>query len=281
MNHGPCNWTVDICQDCCSTVVSGLDPGLVEAANGWAVDFLWKATGRRYGLCEETYRPCRQECADSSIGGLGFPFAPTRTYGGSWVNLSCRTCPGACGCGAELSEVYLPGTYAVTGIVVDGESLDPLTTVMVYDNSRIIRADGSQWPACQDLSLPSDAVSGAAGTWQITILRGLPVPDGGALAAGLLACEFLKACVGADDCRLPKRVQTITRQGVTVGFQDMFEGLSDLRTGIWEIDAFLEAARTARWTDPVIASPDVPTHPQLTFPGVGFTSVSVFDGGSP
>lgn len=267
MLTGPCNWDVTICEDCCSAAVSGLDLGLVETAQAWAVDFLWRATGKRYGLCEQTYRPCRRECGDSTwAGAFGLPFWPGKTVGGSWVNMSCGSCPGACHCGGQTSEVYLTDTYAVTGIVIDGAPLDPLTTVLVYDYSRIIRADGVAWPACQDLSLRSDAVSGQAGTWEITVLQGLPVPAGGDVVAGILTCEFLKACIGDETCRLPKRVQTITRQGVTVGFQDAFENLPDLLTGMWEVDAWIVAARNARWAAPTIGSPDVPDHPQLTFP---------------
>ena len=267
MTTGPCAWTVEVCESCCTDAVSGLDPGLVESAHAWAVDFLWRATGKQFGLCEQTYRPCRRECGDTTWNGaFGLPFWPGKTVGGSWVNMSCGSCPGACHCGGTISEVYLPGTYAVTGIVVDGQSLDPLATVLVYDSSRIIRSDGGAWPDCQDLSARSDAVSGVAGTWELTVLQGIPVPAGGALAAGILACEFLKRCISDDTCRLPQRIQTITRQGVTVGFQDTFEGLSDLRTGLWEVDAFLEAARSTRWQAPTIGSPDVPDHPQLTFP---------------
>lgn len=260
MTHlsGPCGWEVDICDACCTDAVSALSAERLVQVKDWAVDFLWRATGRKFGLCEQTYRPCSRDCG----GGSMYP----GKINGQWVNFSCSSCPGACGCGRAPSEVYLPGTQAVTGLVIDGLALDPFDEVLVYDHSRIMRTNGESWPTCQDLGAASDAVSGVAGTWQITVLSGFPVPAGGAIAAGILACEFAKACTGIGECRLPKRIQTISRNGVTVGFQDMFEGLGDLRTGIWEIDAFIEASRASRWAEPSIGSMDLPDHPQLTWP---------------
>jgi hypothetical protein len=104
------------------------------------------------------------------------------------------------------------------------------------------------------------------GAWSITVGQGREVPVGGAFVAGILACEFAKACVGSSDCRLPRRVQTITRQGVTVAFQDLFEGLDNLRTGLWEVDAFIESNRQAKWMSPTITSPDVPRPAEQTWP---------------
>lgn len=260
MTHqtGPCGWTVEVCDTCCSDAVTGLPTW--DIIQDMAASFLWRATGRVFGLCAQTYRPCARSCFD---GGSGLP-TPYR-FGGSWYNLSCASCAGSCSC-RDISEIWLPGTYAVTGLVIDGAPLDPESEVLVYDHSRIVRADGQQWPTCQDLSLPSDAVSGQAGTWEITILSGSPVPAGGELMAGILACELAKACIEDDSCRLPKRVQTITRQGITVGFQDAFENLPDMLTGLWEVDAWITSARATGWREPTIGSPDLPDFPQLTWP---------------
>lgn len=257
---GPCGWDVEICQDCCSDAFSALPSLTAEALKASAANFLWRATGKRYGLCETTYRPCASRCAGTS--GLMYP----AKIGADWVNLSCNACGDSCGCGGVISEIYIPGTYAVTGIVVDGEELDPLDTVLVYDYSRLVRADGSAWPTCQDLSAPSDPVSGQAGTWQVTVLEGFPVPPGGELMAGILACELAKACTNDSSCRLPKRTQTISRNGITVGFQDMFDGLDEMKTGLWEVDAWIVANRFTGYQEPTLASPDLPSFPFLTFP---------------
>jgi hypothetical protein len=50
--------------------------------------------------------------------------------------------------------------------------------------------------------------------WAVTYERGVPVPAGGQVAAGTYACEAAKAMTGDTTCRLPRRVQSLVRQGV-------------------------------------------------------------------
>lgn len=256
----PCEWPVTVCDDCCTEQIGQLDPETWQMFQDMAAFFLWRATGDIYGLCERTYRPCRRNC-DGSFGfGFGTPFVPWR-INDQWVNIGCNRCAGECGCGM-ISEIRLDNVHAVTALRIDGLDQDPSGTVAVYNRSRIVRIDGESWPACQNLG-QLDGV----GTWFITIEQGYPVPPGGNLMAGILACEFAKACVQDDSCRLPRRIQTLTRQGVTIGFQDAFEGLVNLRTGIFEIDAFIEASRAYnKWRGPIIGSVDRPPPARLTWP---------------
>lgn len=265
-----CDWAVEVCEDCCSEAASGnLPPEQWEMVQAWAVDFLWRATGKMFGLCETTFRPCRRNC-DGSVGlGLGAwisaPWLPVR-FNNEWINLRCGSCVGECGC-STISEIRLPDVHAVTGIRINGVNLEPSGTVAVYNRNRIVRIDGDEWPACQNLA----QVDGE-GSWSVTVQQGLPVPPGGAIVAGLLACEFAKACTGSDGCRLPERIQTITRNGVTIGFQDSFDQLTSLTTGIFEIDAFIHSARSARFGRPSVRSVDRPPPNVLTWP------VSVLEG---
>lgn len=250
----PC-WEGELDWSCCDT-----DPGLLPSGQRLALEeqavyFLWAATGRRFGLCPRTYRPCRKECNSYWGGG----WQPWKTSGDDWVNLSCGKCPGTCGCDT-VSEVVIPHTQAVSAVEIDGIPWEPCGLVVVYDHRRIVRVDGGEWPTCQNLS----AIDGP-GTWSITVLQGTPWPPGFLSIAGLLACEMSKACLGLDGCQLPKRIQTITRQGVTVGFQDSFDGLAMLRTGIWELDAWIEAARFRNKGSARIVSPDVSRPAELTW----------------
>lgn len=256
----PCGWAAEVCDDCCSDEVSGLDPTQWEAIQAMAVDFLWRATGKQYGLCENTYRPCRRNCDGTSWGWpVGTPFIPWR-INDQWINLSCRSCPGECGCGGAVSEIRIPSTAAVTGIRIDGVDEEPEALVAVYDRYRIVRIDGEEWPGCQNLS-SKDGV----GTWSVTVQQGLPVPAGGEWIAGVLACEFAKACLGKKDCRLPRNVSQLARQGVTVTFEQ-FANLPDMLTGIFEVDAWIVGARTTRWQAPSITSPDVKPPARMTWP---------------
>jgi hypothetical protein len=237
-----------------------MDPVLVEQIKRMALYYLWVATGRQFGLCEKTYRPCRLDCRNlAGIYPWPYPSIPYR-QDGSWFNLTCGKCPGSCGCDF-VSEVFIQDTYSVVNIREDGIDYDPFGMVAVYDFERIIRVDGQEWPACQNLS-SMDGV----GAWSITIMQGKEWPDGIGMIAGILACELAKACTGTAGCRLPQRVQTITRQNVTIGFQDRFEGLAELRTGLWEVDAFIETARWNRYMQASITSPDWTEPVQLTWP---------------
>lgn len=255
MTDGPCGWTAEPCESCCSEALDSLDEQVKATLGKMAVSILWAATGKRFGLCERTLRPCRRNCG-SYWGGLP---TPTRVSG-EWVNIGCSTCAGACGC-SSLSEFLASDVDSVVGVRVDGEDLDPLDTVLVYDRRRIVRTDAA-WPACQDLSQPDTA----DGTWSVTVLQGEPVPDGGEIMAGILLCELAKACTGDDGCRLPKRVQSIARQGVTINFADVFTSLGQVRTGLFEVDLWIESARTTLGATASISSIDVPRPAVLTWP---------------
>ena len=81
---------------------------------------------------------------------------------------------------------------------------------------------------------------------------GSPPPEGVAEAIRVLADELQLGIDGSNDCRLPQRVTSITRQGVTMTMLDSQEFLDEGKTGIAEIDAVLrqfnpgQAKRPAR-----------------------------------
>lgn len=250
-----------LCQDCCSEEVSGLDAEVWQIQQANAVDFLWRATGKQYGVCENTYRPCRRTCNGTAWGWpIGSPFIPWR-INDQWVNLSCSSCPGECGCGGAVSEIRLSSIEAVTGVRIDGVDLIPEDVVAVYDRHRIVRIDGEQWPGCQNLS-SKDGV----GTWSVTVQQGVPVPAGGDLIAGILACEYAKACLNSKDCRLPRNVQSLVRQGVTM--EMILPDIGEMLTGIYEVDSWILKGRETRWQAPSILSPDRRPAARMTWPVV-------------
>jgi hypothetical protein len=71
--------------------------------------------------------------------------------------------------------------------------------------------------------------------------------------------EFAKLWAGDDDCALPQRVTSISRQGVSYTLLDSQDFIDDLRTGLYAVDLFLKtvnpdkARRKSR-----VFSPDVP-----------------------
>lgn len=259
---GPCTPFITELDLCC--LVSGGFPNectvegqpitqeKIDGAIQSASELLWAATGRKFGTCQVTIRPCQQgngcdPCPDGGslpfgLGGFsysfgGFPWYP-QLSGGVWTNISCPSCVGQCGC-EKLCEIDLPyPVCCIIEVVEDGIILDE-TMYRVDDFRKLVRLDPTPsvtgaaacWPTCQDLSLPDTE----EGTFSVTLTYGREVPFLVKQATAALACEFLKSCVGAP-CLLPQRISSLTRQGVTVGFLDTMAFLEKGRTGIYLVD---------------------------------------------
>lgn len=235
----PCTWPLADGMPC--PELDDLDYGLDDEIREAATAYLWNWTRKTFGLCEVTVRPCRTDCDGSTYRGrAGVAHASRTSFGvelvaGEWRNLACGDCGGgACSCEA-VSSVRLPGpVHEILEVTVDGEVV-PASAYRVDDRTTLVRDDGGTWPVCQDLSEPADA----DGTWQVTYTWGVPVPAGGKVAAAALACEMAKALRQSEDCQLPERVQTVTREGVTLAILDAFEGLEAGRTGVWLVDSWV------------------------------------------
>lgn len=230
---GPCNWSLTIDADCCPSWAT-LPVAQQTRAITYATNIMWAATGRRYGLCENVIRPCGLDRVCGSCGSWnsysGFlrPF----TVDSLWRNCGCG---GLCDC-APLCQIKLPSPVAnVSQVVVDGIII-AASSWRVDDNQWLVRTDGLCWPECQDYDVDVPAV----GTLQVSYDRGDPIPDAVLDAASTLACEFAKACAGLP-CRLPNRMTTLTRQGVTVSFVDIDRLLARGLTGIVEVDQIITA----------------------------------------
>ncbi len=234
-DFGPCdNWPVEwICD------ISTASPALTGLAVATATEVLWAMTGMRFGLCNVTLRPCRQDCF---TGGMYDDFGPSwqassypqpALIGGLWFNLTCGSCSGGCSC-SPVSEFILPAPVnEIIEIKIDGTPM--VTGSYRLDNNRIVvRTDGGVWPRCNDLNLDDTEV----GTWSVTATYGEVIPDGAKLAMGALACEIIRAAEGGD-CKLPAGVQQLVRQGVTISYPDVGALFRQGRTGLYLVDLFL------------------------------------------
>lgn len=264
----PCSWPVSYAA--CTSLPDGwlgdalADPVVPPHADRatfeqMAADFLWRWTGRSLGVCDVSIRPCRNnlslgggpttfEGRGPTLGG-GTPWTPVLLRG-EWWNIGCGGCGfDACGCDGPES-ILLPGPVAsVSEVIIDGVTLAP--SEYRVDGNRLIRLVGA-WPTGQFLSLPD----GAEGTWSVTYQRGIEVPVGGQIAAGVLAVELFRAACGDSGCGLPKRFQSITRQGVTVAMLDSFEDIDKGHTGIFLIDSWI-ASMSVPLRRSSVYSPDV------------------------
>lgn len=268
--EAPCSWPLDYsaCGGGLPEPLDSLPASGVATFEEMAATYLWDWTGRKFGECTVTIRPCRQECAQGqstfwggSGGARSTPYYPVIIQG-KWYNITCGTCGDDCGCGSTPA-LRLPGPItAIEDITIDGVTLDP--SAYRVDNHRlVVRTDGGRWPTCQDMS----AADGDPDTWSITYTRGTRVPKGGQVAAAVLAAELAKAACGDKTCGLPRRVQTVTRQSVTVAVLDAFDDIDKGHTGIWLIDSWI-ASVVQRPRRMRVYSPDrlPPRNRRQTFP---------------
>lgn len=259
-----CDWGITV-TDC--PAYDHLDPQMQKQVVNMATNYLWRWTGKVYGLCEETVRPCSNDCT-----GQFSTFWDGYLNSGPAVTAHCGKCREECGCNSAPSLV-LPGPISsVSEVVISGQILVP-AAYRVDNHKWLVRVDGQHWPMCQDLSEPSGknigfgeggfgkTPFGGAGpkTWEVTYKRGVPVPDGGKLAAETLACEFAKLLGSDNSCQLPKRFQQINRQGVTMTvLEDLASAVTEGHTGIWPIDAWVSSVMHSP-VRAIVRSPDIPS----------------------
>lgn len=204
-----------------------------------ATDMLWAWSGRRWRGGPET--------VEVVLRAIGTDTDPL--WHRSWGVCSCAH-PALYGRPPMLghtrpTRVRLPHSD-VTEIVtveVDGEPI----TGWRRAGSWVERTDGQGWDLC-------------GGNTAITYVHGLLPPAAGTAACVELAVELGRAAAENPDqpCRLPERVVSVTRQGLTYENEsvlDRFEHLDKGRTGLISVDMWLAScnpkSRTGRakvWT---------------------------------
>lgn len=208
---------------------------IVEAASG----MLFAASGRQFtGVCEDTVWP------DPTSG-----FLYSRLTDGSWFRSPYRPGDVSGGLGfagvGSWRELELPGfpIVDVVEVKVAGVPL-PVGSWNILDDRYIIRRDGVAWPSTQLV----DRADGSEGTWSVRYRWGNPIPPGGTLAGLVLVSELAKCPVFLDDssCRLPRRLQTVNREGFSAVVLDPFKFLDEGKFGVYEIDTFINTVNPHR-----------------------------------
>lgn len=231
----------DVCAPCNDY---GFDESLLESGIQMASEILFELTARRWpGEASDVVRPCGVRTrgawgrTDYVVNGDAVPMS-------GWCGCN-RT--RACGC-TRLSEIKLPGfpVLSVTEVLIDGLEVDP-ARYRVDDHQWLVYLpdpDGvdprTGWPCCQHLDLPTTD----DGTFSVEyVFGGLP-DEGGVIAAASLGCQIALALGGdTNNCRLPKRVTTITRQGVTMALLDPMNNMREGWTGLPEVDLWIASKR--------------------------------------
>lgn len=226
----------DVCAPCNDY---GFDETVLENGLQMASEILYELTGKRWpGEVTDTIRPCGINTSVSwglrYVPSIGLEAAERLLTG--WCGcFSTRNC----GC-SHVSEIKLPG-YPVTGVnyvKIDGQILDP-ARYRIDDHRWLVYLpdDGRNgWPCCQDMT----AADTEPDTWSVSYTYGRLPDQGGVNAAASLGCQLALACTPGDTtCRLPKRVTTITRQGVSTAILDPLTLFRDGQTGLPEVDLWI------------------------------------------
>jgi hypothetical protein len=231
-----------------------------------AAEVLWKLSGRQYGCCVMTIRPCRDDCGDICLPSAGAWDSATQWLpvlsGGQWYNIACRRCRGRCSCPA-VPEIRIPGPVCEVMEVVIGGDVVPTGSYRVDDLEWLVRTDGGTWPTCQAMAPALTEPN----TFGVKEMRGEPLPPGGQRALGELMSELYKACKNDKTCCLPRGVQTIAKQGLSLNVLQPLEFLDKGKTGLYWTDLWLSAVNPlARREGARVTSPDWPESRETTWP---------------
>jgi hypothetical protein len=263
----PDGWTVTDFSPC-ATNWNALSSAQQAFALRLAVFTVYSLTGRQFGTVTQTLRPCNapllpplyQVYPVNLINPWGTDegntYYPLYIQNGVWHNAGCA---GINCCGATC-EVQLPRTVSISSVTVDAATVDP--SAYRIDNSCIlVRTDGACWPQCQDL----DKNSGT-NVFTVTGVFGNSVPQEALDAATVLACEIGKSILG-QPCRLPQRMQSLTRAGVSVQFPAVNAYLDRGLTGLNEVDQLVVQFNPNRLTQSaLVLSPDMSPNRRTTWP---------------
>lgn len=212
---------------------------------------LWAYSGRKYAgtqtVTERYDCPCRSVPRPSirNIQDGLFDVEPFMS-GGAITN----EFTGDCGCQGRHRRLRLRGrpVRAVQRVVSGGVTVDP-------DKYQVVNFQYLQ--AAPGASLDLCGV-------EVTYTYGSEPPTAGRRAARHLAQELAKGLNG-EECELPDRVTSVSRQGVSYTILDEQSFLDDLRTGIYAVDLFLRAVNPDKARKPArVFSPDLPRVTRVT-----------------
>lgn len=257
---GWCGWSIDPSRVCPDWETAYTEDQR-NAAMSIATMLMWANTGRQFGPCEITIRPCQtKEWTEtyrafpvwwtSGEWGGPMPFL----YAGQWRNCGC----GSGCCCKPRCEIALDGPVSeIVEVMVHGEVVpsNEYRVDVAAGGYHLVRTSGGCWPVCQDFDENADGEHAFA----VTYARGRQVPSSVIWATEILSCEMAKSIAGLP-CALPGRMSALTRQGVTVDIaSETSLDVAIFPTGINEVDMIIRAVNPSQRTrPPVVLSPDLP-----------------------
>jgi hypothetical protein len=233
-----------------------VDPDVAQDAIDAASFVLFHLSGRKYGgvrTVRETYCQTGLDYFGMGTyygtqryllpGAHGYPALPLLEHGVVTNQLvGAGGLCSACGCPHTIRLRGGP-ILSVQEVWSEGHAI-PLSDVVIYDYRYLAAGTGNCWQTCGDL--------------EVTYTYGAPPPTMGKLAAKALANEYVLAVTGDEECALPQRITSISRQGESWTLLDPQEFLDKGRTGIYQVDLFLATVNPdGAKLRPRVFSPDV------------------------
>jgi len=159
----------------------------------------------------------------------------------------------------------MPGEVAeILDVWEDGVLLTEGADFRAMNSRRELARVGAAWPTCQDYTAAHDA----AGALSIHYVPGVLPGDLGEAAAGVLASEFGYALSGDKKCRLPAAVTSLSRNGITLDFQEGY--FPNNVTGLILVDTYVATLNPNSLRMPsAVWSPDLPQGKTTPAPPVG------------
>lgn len=205
-----------------------------EMAVDYATYVLYRLTGEKYPGVSRTI-----ESYIHNVDGL-YTEMLNRPTPGRYVQVPTTI--------SQPRRLYLRGTPVHEVLnVYSGNEILPETSYALVNKRFLLLHGGSYWNyGCND------------GGVTVEYTYGMMPPKAGIMACTTLANELMLLLdgVGPDKCRIPERVRSVSREGISFDMIDPQEFLDDGRTGIWEVDLFIRTANPARAKkQPRIVSP--------------------------
>lgn len=229
---------------CCPTPLTGENMAKAIWSAQVASSVLFRLSGYRFnGVCCAAEYLCvrTMDCGCPGVGcGSDWRSRPVPAGDAlTWLNLECG-CGESCGCISNGSRIALPygPVTRVTNVSVNGTDLDPADYVLVDGKWLYFRSLSHQALTQMCFDPFTTPTSGLLVEWE----HGQAPPPDGVAAACVLTCELLKSC-NNEPCQLPQRLQSITRQGISMAVLDPLDFLTDGLTGIGSVDLFLAGYR--------------------------------------
>jgi len=214
-----------------------------------ASNILWAMSGRKYsGITTVTERYITS--VDSfRYQGISAKNFQAHLINGSVYNMASEDW--------NDSAYQSDGTSSISRIRLRGKPVQEVHLVRSLYDGHIVDPDYYYVSEHNEIRAYSDT-PWPPGNVEVTYTYGIRPPVSGRMAAKLFAIELIKFWTG-DDCALPDRVTSISRQGVSYTVLDNQDFLENMRIGIYAVDLFIKTANPSKALAPSkVFSPDTP-----------------------